>query len=216
MARISTFRNVEPDWRGRPARQVRRWIRAGAWTSSSGTAKTSLSARARSRRPIAVAIEQGRRPMTWSARSIAASSGSRWAAVHGDRASVTISRGASVPAIVASSRPPRWPNRQARTIASADRPRAVSRASRPSATRSAAPAWASSSSTTTNTAAPGRGDRRRAASNGSRSRSSSAWASIRRTRAWRPGTARRPRGRPSRARLQLARGGRRRSAGRRA
>ena len=106
MARISTSTSDDLDWSGMAVSFSVRWSWQGEWTSTSGTAKTSRRGRLPTHR-IALAREPaGRRPRTWSQRSIDCSKGSRCAGDQGSMAVVIRTRGIDVPSIAVSSASP--------------------------------------------------------------------------------------------------------------
>lgn len=136
--------------------------------STTGTAKTHRQSRPASQRPTDSMIPAGRRPMTWSQCSIAASNGSMWPAVQGSCPVVISTSGHSDSMIADASRSPLSSvmnrNGPVRPLS-----RRRSRIEEPTARARSLP---SVSITTTNTSAPGKGSRRKCASKGSRYSSS--------------------------------------------
>ena len=136
--------------------------------SSTGTAKSLRQSCAASHRRAPPKADAGRRPTTWSDRSIASSKGRRWASVQGSEAVEMSVRGC-----VAPSSPRARARSQPRcsaetTSASAALPSFFRAATSASAIASGAVADGSDGAkTTTRTAAPGSGSRRAWAANGS-------------------------------------------------
>jgi hypothetical protein len=83
LARISTSRNRDDDWVTILSRASRRWTRHGENGSATGTANSTRQGIVRAHRVTRPTKLAGLRPTTWSRVSIAASSGSRCAAVQG-------------------------------------------------------------------------------------------------------------------------------------
>jgi len=165
LARISTSRNREDDCGTSFASASRRWTRQGVNGSSTGRANRNRQGSVFAQRQASPPAGAGRRPRTWSRRSIAARSGSRCAAVQGSRAVVTRTIGWSPPANPSSSATDQPIASVRTTNASAGRPRAFRRSRRPcpiaSGSGSSAPAM-----TITRTAPSGIGSRSAARSSG--------------------------------------------------
>ncbi|MCA1684693.1 MAG: hypothetical protein LC745_01655 [Planctomycetia bacterium] len=162
MARTSTSRKRETDWSGIASSLSRRCSRQGEWTSSTGTPNTQRQGRPATQRPNAPRIHFGRRPTTWSQRSIASSNGSRCSDDHVPTPLLIRTSGAVAPCTASSITVAR-PNPSALSTTTDEAPRSLNRisaaidaATSPARTRPAPP----SASTITKTDAPGSGSRR--------------------------------------------------------
>jgi hypothetical protein len=163
LARISTSRKVEFDWKGIAASLSSRCNRQGEWMSATGTANTQRQGIPTNHRQARSRKADFLRPTTWSHRSIASSNGSRWPAVQDSRPVVTRTNGRVAPESPRSTTDASpSPGKGVTITASVPRPRALSNSSIELATVLAASSSSAPALTTSRrTAPPVRGSRRK-------------------------------------------------------